>query len=167
MATDIRLKESLPGLTERIVETYEECGPINHLGHSPLPSYREIVEILTDLREIMFPGYGRRQNLHMGNVAYHVGDLIDSLHDRLTQQITRALRHDCTASRLEDDFEAEAQLIAIRLLESIPDIRAVLADDARAAFDGDPAAKNLSEILFCYPGLAAIAVFRIAHELFT
>ena len=99
-------------MTDRIVETYEECGGINHLGHSPLPSYREVVEILADLREILYPGYGRRQNLHMGNVGYHIGDLIDSLHDRLTQQITRALRHDCKARELETDFEAEAQLIA-------------------------------------------------------
>ena len=45
--------------------------------------YKEVVEILADLREILYPGYGRRQNLHMGNVVYHVGDLIDSLHDRL------------------------------------------------------------------------------------
>ena len=59
MATDIRLKETLPELTERIVETYEECGRINHLGHSPLPSYREVVEILADLLEILYPGYGR------------------------------------------------------------------------------------------------------------
>lgn len=166
MATDIRLKEMLPALTERIVETYEECGGINHLGHTPLPSYREIVQILEDLREILYPGYGRRQNLHLGNVSYHVGDLIDGLHDRLTQQIARAFRHDCRAEDLEQDFDADAQLIAIRLLESIPEIRRTLADDARAAFDGDPAAKNLDEILFCYPGLAAITVFRIAHELY-
>ncbi len=166
MATDIRLKELLPALTERIVGTYEECGGINHLGHTPLPSYREVVQILEDLREILYPGYGRRQNLHLGNVSYHVGDLIDGLHDRLTVQIARALRHDCRASDLERDFEAEAQLTTMRLLESLPDLRSVLADDARAAFDGDPAAKNLDEILFCYPGLAAITVFRIAHELY-
>jgi serine O-acetyltransferase len=165
MATDIRLKESLPALTERIVETYEDCGGINHLGHSPLPSYREVVEILADLREILYPGYGRRQNLHMGNVGYHVGDLIDSLHDRLTQQIARALRHDCKARDLETDFEAEAQLIAIRLLETLPDLRKVLAEDVQATFEGDPAAKNLDEIIFCYPGVAAITVFRVAHEL--
>jgi serine O-acetyltransferase len=165
MATDVRLKESLPALTERIVETYEECGGINHLGHSPLPSYREVVEILGDLREILFPGYGRRQNLHMGNVGYHVGDLVDSLHDRLTQQIARALRHDCKARELETDFEADAQLIAIRLLDSLIDLRKILAEDVQAAFDGDPAAKNVDEIIFCYPGLAAITVFRIAHEL--
>jgi len=165
MATDIRLKESLPALTERIVETYEECGGVNHLGHSPLPSYREVVEILADLREILYPGYGRRQNLHMGNVGYHVGDLIDSLHDRMTQQVARALRHDCMARELETDFEAEAQLIAIRLLETIPDLRKILAEDVQATFKGDPAAKNLDEIIFCYPGVAAITVFRIAHEL--
>jgi serine O-acetyltransferase len=167
MATDVRLKESLPALTERIVGTYEECGGLHHLGHSPLPSYREVVEILADLREILYPGYGRRQNLHMGNVGYHVGDLIDSLHDRLTQQIARALRHDCRSARdLETDFEGDAQLAAIRLLEAIPDLRQTLADDAQAAFDGDPAARGLDEILFCYPGNAAVTVFRIAHELY-
>jgi len=165
MATEMRLKESLPGLTERIVETYEECGATNHLGHSPLPSYHEVVDVLADLREILYPGYGRRQNLHMGNVAYHVGDLIDSLHDRLTLQIARALRHDCKAKDLETDFEAEAQQIAIRFLESIPALRLTLAEDVQAAYDGDPAAKNLDEILFCYPGIAAITVFRLAHEL--
>jgi serine O-acetyltransferase len=165
MATDLRLKELLPALTERLVETYEECGQLNHLGHSPLPSYREITEILHDLREILLPGYGRRQNLHMGNVGYHVGDLIDSLHDRLTTQVARAFRHDCKASQLENDFEAEAQLLVIRFLESLPELRGVLADDVRAAFDGDPAARNAVEIVFCYPGVAAVTVFRIAHEL--
>src|SRR3954447_19507874 len=137
VAMQVRLKESRPAITERIVETYEECGAIHHLGHSPLPSYREVVEILADLREIIYPGYGRRQNLHMGNVGYHVGDLIDSLHDRLTQQIARALRHDCKARELETDFEAEAQMLAIRLLESLLDLRKILAEDVQATYDGD------------------------------
>ncbi len=165
MATDIRLKEALPALTDRIVATYEECGAIHHLGHTPLPSYAEVVAIIKDLHEIIYPGYGRRQNLHMGNVSYHVGDLIDSLHDRLTQQIARSLRHDCHHQDLDIDVDAEAQQAAIQLLDKIPDLRTVLADDVRAAYDGDPAAKTLGEIIFCYPGLAAISVYRIAHEL--
>src|SRR3954469_5881463 len=127
MATDLRLKEALPVITEQIVATYEECGAIHHLGHSPLPSYREVVEILADLREILYPGYGRRQNLHMGNVAYHVGDLIDSLHDRLTVQIARAYRHNCRARDLETDFEAKAQQTSIQFLEGIPEIRRMLS----------------------------------------
>jgi serine O-acetyltransferase len=167
MASDVRLKEMLPALTDRIVESYEECGAGHHLGHSPLPSYHEVVAILQDLFEILYPGFGRRQNLHMGNVAYHVGDLIDSLHDRLTQQITRALKSSCHAAKdLETDFEAEAQQAAIRLLELIPDLRKVLIEDVQAAYDGDPAAKNLEEIVFCYPGLTAVTIFRIAHELY-
>ncbi|WP_435022238.1 serine O-acetyltransferase EpsC [Tundrisphaera sp. TA3] len=166
MATDLRLKGTMPALIERIVETYEECGGIHHLGHCPLPSYREVVDILADFREILYPGYGRRQNLHLGNVGYHVGDLIDSLHDRLTAQIARALRHGCDEREPGEDLDAEAQAIAVQLLESIPDLRKILADDARAAFEGDPAARNLDEILFCYPGVAAVTVFRIAHVLY-
>jgi serine O-acetyltransferase len=165
MATDLRLKDSLPAITGRIVETYEECGAIHHLGHSPLPSYREVVELLADLREILYPGYGRRQNLHMANVAYHVGDLIDGLHDRLTVQIARAFRHNCRAVDLETDFEAKSQEIVIHFLESIPELRRVLTKDAQAAYDGDPAAKSLDEIVFCYPGVAAISVYRLAHVL--
>ena len=165
MATDLRIKESLPAITERIVETYEECGAIHHLGHSPLPSYREVVEIIADMHEILYPGYGRRQNLHMGNVAYHVGDLIDSLHDRLTQQITRAYRHNCRAQDLETDFEARAQATVVQFLEQLAELRRVLSLDVQAAYDGDPAAKSLDEIVFCYPGVAAISVYRLAHIL--
>jgi serine O-acetyltransferase len=165
MATDLQLRDSLSTVTQRIVETYEECGAIHHLGHSPLPSYREVVDLLADLREILYPGYGRRQNLHMGNVAYHVGDLIDGLHDRLTQQIARAFRHDCKAQDHETDFEAKAQAIVVGFLETIPELRHVLAEDVQAAFEGDPAAKSLDEIVFCYPGVGAITVYRMAHEL--
>ena len=89
MSTDIRLKETLPEITEAIVATYTECSHINHLGHKPLPSREAVVDILDDLLEILYPGYVRRQNLHIGNVEYHVGDLIDGLHDKLTQQIAR------------------------------------------------------------------------------
>src|ERR1700722_14241669 len=95
MATDLRLKEGLHEITDAIVATYTECNHINHLGHRPLPSRDAVIDILADLVEILFPGFARRQNLHMGNVEYHVGDLIDGLHDKLTQQIARAMRHDC------------------------------------------------------------------------
>ena len=109
MATDARLKEQLPELTKRIVQTYQEVGSINHLGHCPLPNYDVIISACEDLREIIYPGYRRREGLHMGNVLYHVGDLIDRLHDKLTTQIARALRHDAGATEMcsEDrDFEA-------------------------------------------------------------
>jgi serine O-acetyltransferase len=158
-------KKSLPALTERIVETYEECRGIHHLGHSPLPSYREIVEILADLRELIFPGYGRRQNLHLANVMYHVGDLIESLHDRLGVQIARAFAHGSDIEHANHNHDVKAREFALELLESIPALRHTLAEDVQAAFDGDPAAKNLEEIIFCYPGVSAMTVYRIANRL--
>jgi serine O-acetyltransferase len=164
-ATDAKLKDPLSAITERIVETYEECGAIHHLGHTPLPSYREVVEILADLHEILYPGYGRRQNLHMGNVAYHVGDLIDGLLNRLTQQIARAFRHNCKATDPQTDFDAKAQDIVMKFLAQLPELRLLLAEDVQAAYDGDPAAKSLDEIIFCYPGVAAVTVYRLAHAL--
>ncbi|MCI0643118.1 MAG: serine acetyltransferase [Gemmataceae bacterium] len=165
MATDIRLKESLPEITEAIVATYTECRHINHLGHKPLPSREAISDILADFLDILYPGFVRRQNLHMGNVEYHVGDLVDGLHDKLTQQIARALRHECENDKDLPDCERVAQDKTIELLQRVPDIRNLLEDDVEAAFLGDPAAKSHHEIIFCYPGLEAVTVYRLAHEL--
>jgi serine O-acetyltransferase len=169
MATDIRLKETLPEITEAIVATYTECSRTSHLGHRPLPSREAVVEILTDLLDILYPGYWRRQNLHMGNVEYHVGDLIDRLHDSLTQQIARALRHEHECAPARDrqpvDLEALAQQKTVELLGRLPAVRLILEQDAQAAFEGDPAAKSHHEIIFCYPGLEAVSVYRVAHEL--
>jgi serine O-acetyltransferase len=168
VSTDVRLKEQLPQLTERIVQTYSEVG-INHLGHCPLPSYEKVVGIIEDLKEIIYPGFRRREGLHIGNVAYHVGDLVDALHDKLTAQFARALRHEARISEGDNcdaDFEAKAQAIAIHFLEQIPEIRKILALDVQAAYDGDPAAKSLEEIIFSYPGLEAVTVHRLAHLLY-
>jgi serine O-acetyltransferase len=169
MATDFRLKEALPEITEAVVATYTECSRTSHLGHKPLPSREAVVDILCDFLDILYPGYWRRQNLHLGNVEYHVGDLIDGLHDKLTLQITRALRHeqDCAHpdGRVDLDLEALAQQRAVDLLRRLPDVRYILEKDAQAAFEGDPAAKNYHEVIFCYPGLEAVSVYRVAHEL--
>jgi serine O-acetyltransferase len=164
MATDIRLKEGLPEITEALVATYTECKHINHLGHRALPSREVIIDCLADLMDILYPGYVRRQNLHIGNVEYHVGDLVDGLHDKLTQQIARVLRHECERDD-HVDFEAEAQQKTIDFLRSLPELRAVLEKDVQAAFVGDPAAKSFHEIIFCYPGLEAVTIYRLAHEL--
>lgn len=169
MATDFRLKDQLPNLTKRLVQTYDDLGTINHLGHCPLPNYDEVVEVLVDLQEILYPGYRRREGLHRGNVEYYVGDIIDRLHDRLTRQIGRALRHeagatnDCTE---DEDYEALGQAKTLLFLDRLPELRQTLATDVAAAYDGDPACKCADEVIFCYPGLEAITVYRLAHLLY-
>ena len=129
MATDVHIKETLPELTDKIVQTYSDLSTITHLGHCPLPSYETIVEILESLKDIIFPGYRRRDGLHLGNITYHVGDLIDRLHDQLTEQIARALRHDAGEAftcgpQQKADFEALGQAKAVAFLQQIPAVRA-------------------------------------------
>lgn len=169
MATDFRLKEILPEITEAIVATYTECNMTSHLGHKPLPSREAVNAMLADLLDILFPGYFRRQNLHIANVEYYVGDLIDGLHDKLIIQITRALRHEqenqASPEINKQDLEAIAQQRTLDFLKKLPDIRMVLEHDVQAAFEGDPAAKGHHEIIFCYPGIEAISIYRLAHQL--
>jgi serine O-acetyltransferase len=172
MASDFLLKEQLPNLTDRIVKTYTEIGHMNHLGHVALPNYDMVISIAQDLKDVIYPGYRRREGLHLGNITYHIGDLIDGLHDKLTTQIARVLRHDADAQGEETqdpdhptDYEAKGQAVAIAFLERIPKIRTLLATDVQAAFQGDPACKNIDEVIFCYPGLEAITIYRLAHEL--
>lgn len=172
MATDFRLKDRLPKLTQRLVETYNRDSATNHLDHCPLPKYEEVIAAVTDLKEILYPGYRQREGLHFGNIEFYVGDLIDQLHDRLTVQIGRALRHQAmeegTGGDCQDDtdFEALGQAKTLEFLDRLPALRKILATDVEAAYDGDPACKSPAEVIFCYPGLEAVTVYRLAHELY-
>ena len=174
MSSDTPGKNRLPDVTDQVVATYSQIGTINHLGHSPLPHNDAVIEITHDLMEVIYPGYQRRQKLHAGNVAYHVGDLLEGLSNALTQQVARALRHkqalansdDPQSADANDAFEELAKQKTIALLESLPRLRELLATDVQAAYDGDPAAQGLDEIILCYPGLQAITVHRLAHELY-
>jgi serine O-acetyltransferase len=167
MATDIRLKETeLQTVTDRLVDTYTSCNTLNHLGHEPLPSRDAVAAIVADIFEVLYPGYGRKQSLHIGNVGYYVGTLVDSLHDQLTEQIARALRHELCNEAPHTDFQALAQVKAVELLRRLPHIRTILESDVAAAYRGDPAAKSSHEVIFCYPGHEAVTVHRVAHELY-
>lgn len=169
MATDFRLKNQLPLVTDQLVDTYRRLGKINHLDHCPLPSYDEVIAATHDLIELMYPGYRRREGLHFGNVGYFVGELVDRLHDVLTRQIGRALRHEAGATSDcddEHDYEALGQAKTLQFLALLPELRTRLATDVQAAFDGDPACRTPDEVIFCYPGLHAVTVYRLANLLF-
>ena len=175
MASAFRRKEQLPQLTARIVQSYSDIGTINYLGHSPLPNFDEVTSAIDDLKDVIYPGYRRREGLHLGNITYHIGQLVDGLHDKLTRQIARALNHEervnAKASNSQNpdelpDYDAKGMAMAIAFLERIPELRSLLATDVQAAFQGDPACKNIDEVIFCYPGLEAVTIYRLAHELY-
>jgi serine O-acetyltransferase len=166
MTTQTRLSEpALQAVTDQLVESYSACGRLHHLGHRPLPSREAVAGILADLWAVLFPGYGRHQDLHPGNIVYHVGVTLDAVHRALAEQITRGLQHDRCPDD-EGDCRAEGARLALRLVERLPHVRELLEKDVAAAYRGDPAATSHHEIVACYPGFEAVAVYRIAHELY-
>lgn len=157
--------DQLPMHTAKLVETYAQGGTASYLGQHPLPSRDAIQGLLDDFFELMYPGYGKRQNLNTSNITYHVGDMLDSLGERISRQVARALHHDPKCPAENKDVEQMARQKTQQFLDLLPSIRKALEQDVQAAHDGDPAATGTAEIVFCYPGLYAVTVYRLAHEM--
>lgn len=170
MPERFRLKHQLPGITDQIVDTYVHCQvPLHHLEITPLPSRESIVEIIEILQEIIFPGYFGKKGLDIHSIKYHIGDCLETAYEMLNREIYRAIRHGCQLSKLSDSICTHCEEIAeaqtVSFLEKIPSLRLALARDVIAAYDGDPAAKGYDEIIFSYPCIFTIMVYRLAHEL--
>jgi len=137
-----------------------------HIDAGSLPNRDTVIEVLDLLRELLFPGYFGRQLLTSSTLEYHVEEVLRAIDTRLFEQARNAIRHQATRKGiLCEDCDQRAEAIVHGLLGALPQLRAILATDVQAAFDGDPAASDYDEIIFSYPGLLAIATYRIAHEL--
>ena len=155
-------------LLQDLVESYTRDSGTNFIDDINLPVNETVKEILNYLLEIIFPGYKGIKNITTENVSYIIGSIICRVRSLLVKQIARALKHECRIKNCGDTCacDEDAVFITERLLTSLVSIRKVLKTDVQAAYDGDPAAKSLEEIVISYPGLKAIAVHRIAHELY-
>jgi serine O-acetyltransferase len=157
----------LPEIAEEIIDTCNNQECYTHVDFEPIPSRESVIEIIDRLREILFPGYFTRGKLDPVNLRYSVGKSAATLFDMLAEQISLSIRHECFRySQPCTDCEEQGHQVALRLLEEIPEIRRVMATDVKASYEGDPAAKSFDEIIFSYPGIYAIAVYRVAHQLF-
>jgi len=166
MADATHPDRGIPDIIDAIVETYDAISKINHLGRRALPSREAVGEVLDGLREILYPGYFGRRNFTRENIRFHIGDRIWQVHRLLSEQIYLSIVHGCrhTAGQCHTCSDVAGDL-ATEFLRRIPRLRQWLEGDVQALFDGDPAAKSLEEIIFSYPGLEAVTVYRVAHEL--
>jgi serine O-acetyltransferase len=157
----------LPAIAEKIIDSCDDAQCHIHIDYDPIPSVESAVELIDKFREILFPGYFTRDKLDPVNLRYNMGQAVSRVYDMLSDQISRSIRHDCFRYDLAcSECEVRGHRIALEVLKAVPDIRRTLSTDVRAAYEGDPAAKSYDEIIFSYPGIFAITVHRIAHQLY-
>jgi serine O-acetyltransferase len=154
---------SIQGLTESILNSYKTEEDIIKVEAKNQISNTVVAELIENLRCLIFAGFFGKKRLKFDSMEYYIGELLETLIYHLQKQIGRALRH---IGNDESDIEREAQRVSYAFLEKIPSIRNVLATDVSAFYDGDPAAFSKDEIIMSYPGIYAIMVNRLAHELY-
>lgn len=163
----LRYRQRLPEIAEEIIQHCDDTTCYTHIDYDPIPSNRSVVDIIDRFKEILFPGYFTRGKIDPANLKYTMGQAVTLLFDSLSEQITNSIRHDCFRyDKACEECGEQGQKVAYRLLELVPSLRRTLATDIRATFEGDPAAGSYDEIIFSYPGIFAVTVYRVAHEIY-
>ncbi len=168
--TDLTRSTRLEQVVDALLETYPEDERTQHIDATFLPSRAEAIRIIELGRRIVFPGFFDERRITSDNVRFHVGELLNELDEVLYEQVRQALRYgqnikaEGTGDQC-DDCDVKAREITDELLAAIPMLRRAISKDVQAAYDGDPAAKGTDEAVFCYPGIDAIFIHRVAHKL--
>ncbi len=161
------IESSIARLTATLLADYGKGRHIDRIEPFSQPDRDVIVAILNKLKRLLFPGYFRDPSYRVYSMHHSLCALMEDVAYHLGQQIAIALREGATVdAERAAQLDEQAQELTVQFLERLPEIRALLETDLEAAFDGDPAAKSMDEIIIAYPGLQAIMVNRVAHVLF-
>lgn len=160
------MQDPVTKLTNELVASYARAGGINHLDGKNLPSKRAITNITIDLLRLLFPGFFDEKLIHSSEIKVETAALLDNVLGSLEDEITKSLEYNPPREVSKKDLRKIAHLRTLEFLESLPRIRELLQTDAEAAYQGDPAALSKEEVIVAYPCIEAIAVQRLAHELY-
>ena len=159
-------RNELPQIISELVESCQDLDTFHHLNLVGLPTRGTVIEIVERLKKVLFPGYFGEHEVDSFNLTYQIGIEINGLFELLSRQITLSIRHECRRHQMVCTSCSErGQRDALTLLKKLKDLRRILAEDVRAAYQGDPAAESFDEIIFSYPSIMAIMTYRLAHEL--
>ncbi len=162
-----KIENEIKDIVDGILKDYEGDRVIDNIELYDQPDTNIVVEMIDKILTIIFPGFYREKAYRFYNMDSRLTVLIEDVMYNLNKQIAIALRQSPEKAELPDDKrEEEASRISIEFFKQIPKIRDLVSTDVEAFFDGDPAAYNKNEIILSYPGLYAITVNRVAHELF-
>lgn len=153
-------------LADRLAASYDQVGGINHLDGKNLPSKRTIASITVDLLRLLFPGYFDEKLIHSSAVRTETTALVQSVLTNLEVEIRKSLEYAPPADVPRKELRPLAHATTAEFLASLPQLRELLHTDTEAAYNGDPAALSKEEVIVAYPFIEAIAVQRLAHELY-
>lgn len=160
--------KNMSKLVYKIATNYRQNSILSVYNSSNLADKAEIIEIIQELRQLIFPGFFERKKLSNNTIEYYIGDLLISIEEKLHKQVKCALLHKNRMNSEPDDsyLEEKTNRICLKFFESLPKIQEYITTDVQAAYDGDPAAGDIEQIIFSYPGIFAVSIHRIAHELY-
>ena len=160
------IEHEISQITKSILDDYGTGRNIDKMDLFNQPSKEEIIAIVEDLLKIVYPGYYRDRSYKIYNIKSNSTVTIEDVAYHLNKQILLALKYTAKEENDVEKLTEQAEKDTVTFLKKIPDVRAMLETDLEAAFQGDPAAKYRDEIILSYPGMFAITVNRLAHELF-
>ena len=156
------IEQQVEGIVDSILEDYRHQRDIDKLDPFQHPDKAVVIDMIEKLLRIVYPGFSRDRAYRIYNAKHNLSMLIEDVMYNLNKQIAIVLR-----SRMSPEKAQEtAQELSLEFFRAIPQVRAVAQTDAEAFYEGDPAAFSIDEIIFCYPGLFAVTVYRLAHVLY-
>lgn len=159
----------IPSVVRELSQGFLTKDWISHIDPVAIPSRKEIIDLTRLAQQIIFPGYFNNYNteiLSPENLDYYLGQKISNLYESLAKQISSAIRHDCFRhDKICTKCRENSYQRASDFIKALPELKNILETDVSATLEGDPAAANADEVVFCYPGLYAIFIYRIAHKL--
>ena len=154
------IEREIENVVDAILEDYRGSRDIDAMESFRQPDKDAIIDIIEKLRRIVFPGYFREKAYRIYNAKHNLSMLIEDVMYNLSRQIALVFQEDGRTQQ-------QAEETCLEFLRRIPKVRDMVQTDLQAAYDGDPAATGMAEVIFSYPGLFAITVYRLAHELYT
>ncbi len=159
-------KRAIEGAVKGIRENYEASEILMLRDEGALPDRNVIIDILRDLRGVLFPGYFEGRFSADAVPEYYIGNRLTEIYNKLEPQVKLALSYKSGSDRDCTDTERAAESVCNGFFERLPILQKTLLKDVEAGFNGDPAAKSREEVICSYPGFFAIYVYRVAHELY-
>ena len=156
------IEERIESVVDRILGDYNLGRDIDRIELRQYPDKEVITDVIRKLLRIVYPGFFRDKSFRMYNAKHHLSMLMEDVMYNLNREIRLVFQNEGI-----EDAEYKAQEVCLAFFGEIPKIRALVQTDVQAAYDGDPAATSKDEVIFCYPGLFAITVYRLAHVLYT